>query len=172
MPRLLLVPVPALLLVTACGASRPAASPHGAGRWESPPGTPRDESGLAARYGGRDALEVENGEASYYGDSLAGHRTASGERYEPSAFTAAHRTLALGSVVRVTRSKTGDVVYVRITDRGPYGSSRRIIDLSRAAAASLHMIRAGIADVRLDVLAYGQRRKNGSTSSRGRVSAR
>ena len=118
-----------------------------------------DEQRLESAYAARRALAVQNGQASYYGNSLAGHKTASGERYDPRAFTAAHRTLALGTVARVRRSDTGAVVYVRITDRGPYASSHRIIDLSHAAAERLGMIRSGVAEVRLEVMEYGQSRK-------------
>lgn len=118
---------------------------------------PPDEQTLAATYSSRSALAVQQGQASYYGNSLAGHKTASGERYNPRAFTAAHRTLALGTVARVRRSDTGAVVYVRITDRGPYGSAHRIIDLSHAAAERLGMIRMGVAEVRLEVVEYGRK---------------
>jgi len=113
---------------------------------------------LAARYEGAPALKVLHGQATYYGDSLAGNKTASGEIYDPRAFTAAHRTLPFGSVVRVVRTdrKTHDFVYVRITDRGPFGGRRRIIDLSRAAAERLDMIRDGVVDVRVEVVSYPQ----------------
>jgi rare lipoprotein A len=118
---------------------------------------PPDEQTLTERYASRSALAVQQGQASYYGNSLAGHKTASGERYNPRAFTAAHRTLALGTVARVRRTDTGAVVYVRITDRGPYGSAHRIIDLSHAAAERLGMIRMGVAEVRLEVVEYGRK---------------
>jgi len=118
---------------------------------------PADEQKLARRYGSQRALAVQHGQASYYGNSLAGHKTANGERYDPRAFTAAHRTLALGTVARIRRADTGAVVYVRITDRGPYGSAHRIIDLSRAAAERLGMIRMGVAEVRLEVVEYGRK---------------
>ena len=136
------------------------ADPQGAPSAEAPseheagPG----EQNLAAKYDGHRALSVQLGQATYYGDSLAGHKTASGERYNPRAFTAAHRTLPLGTVGRVRRRDTGAVVYVRITDRGPYASPRRIIDLSRAAAERLGMIRIGVAEVRLEVVEYGAKK--------------
>ncbi|HEX4338653.1 MAG TPA: septal ring lytic transglycosylase RlpA family protein [Polyangiaceae bacterium] len=154
-------------LVVACATERPvrsaprtSAASHadiasGADVAAVPP-PPADEGALTARYSSRRALSVQQGQASYYGNSLAGHKTASGERYDPHAFTAAHRTLALGTVARVRRSDTGAVVYVRITDRGPFGSSHRIIDLSHAAAERLGMIRAGVAEIRLEVVEYGQ----------------
>lgn len=91
------------------------------------------------------------GQASYYADSLAGNKTASGEIYDPALLTAAHRTLPLGSLVRVIR-RDGRAVEVKINDRGPFGSKRRIIDLSRSAAEQLGLIRAGVADVTVEVL--------------------
>ena len=92
------------------------------------------------------------GRATYYSDALAGNRTANGERYDPRAMTAAHRTLKFGTQVRVTRRDTGSSVVVRINDRGPFGDRRRIIDLSRAAAQELGMMRAGVVDVSVEVL--------------------
>ena len=94
---------------------------------------------------------AEEGEASYYSDRLAGNPTASGEPYDPAAFTAAHRTLPLGSRVRVTDLNTGASVVVRVNDRGPF-VRRRVVDLSRAAARSLGMLRRGTARVRLELL--------------------
>jgi rare lipoprotein A len=97
------------------------------------------------------AEEAGSGEASYYGKELAGERTASGERFDPSGLTAAHPTLPMGSRVRVTNTHNGRSVVVRINDRGPF-SRRRIIDLSYAAAKRLGMIASGIAHVRLELL--------------------
>ncbi len=92
----------------------------------------------------------EWGRASYYSDRLAGHRTATGEPYDPRALTAAHRTLPFGTIVDVARPD-GRHVTVRINDRGPYAAGR-IIDLSRRAAAELGIVRAGVADVVLRVV--------------------
>ncbi len=97
------------------------------------------------------------GLATYYSDRLAGHPTASGEPYEPSALTAAHRSLPLGTVVNVQRTDTAGSVTVRVNDRGPYAGPSRIIDLSHAAAAVLGMLRAGVVPVRLTVLSVGHR---------------
>lgn len=91
------------------------------------------------------------GVASWYGDALKGHKTASGERFDPSGLTAAHRTLPIGTWVEVTRPGTGLSVRVRINDRGPL-SPRFIIDLSRGAAEKLGMVRMGVANVELRVL--------------------
>jgi rare lipoprotein A len=98
------------------------------------------------------AKHVGEGEASYYGNELAGNRTASGERFNPRALTAAHRTLPLGSKLRVTNQANGRSVIVRINDRGPFAKSR-LIDVSYAAAQQINMIRAGKARVRLELLA-------------------
>jgi rare lipoprotein A len=99
------------------------------------------------------AGEVLSGRASYYADSLAGNATASGEPYDPRALTAASRDLPFGTRVRVTRVDTGASVVVRINDRGPFRDRARILDLSRAAAERLDMIRAGVIDVRAEILA-------------------
>jgi rare lipoprotein A len=84
------------------------------------------------------------GGASWY--SLPGQRTASGERMNPNAMTAAHKTLPLGSVVKVENQKTGKVIRVTINDRGPYVRGR-IIDLSKAAGRQLGIIPAGTGKV-------------------------
>jgi rare lipoprotein A len=94
---------------------------------------------------------VGEGEASYYGHELAGNRTASGERFDPQALTAAHRTLPLGSKLRVTNKANGKSVIVRVNDRGPF-AKRRVIDMSLAAAHKLSMVRAGKATVRMELL--------------------
>ena len=91
------------------------------------------------------------GTASYYADSLAGRPTASGEPYDPRALTAAHRTLPFGTIVEVTR-EDGRKVVVRVNDRGPFGRKERILDLSRAAAEQLGIVRAGVAKVTIRVI--------------------
>ena len=88
------------------------------------------------------------GIASWY---ESGRSTASGERYDKHAYTAAHRTLPLQSYARVTRLSNGRSVIVRINDRGPY-VPRRIIDLSHAAADRLGMVDAGLAVVRVEAV--------------------
>jgi len=91
------------------------------------------------------------GTASYYGKAHHGKRTASGERFNQNALTAAHRTLPFGTRVRVTNLDNGRSVVVRINDRGPFGRGR-IIDVSKAAAEQLNMLRSGTAPVRLEGL--------------------
>lgn len=127
----------AALIGAGCGSSRTAAPPAAL--------RPADLSGKSQR-----------GLASYYANSLAGRRTASGERYQPAAMTAAHRRLPFGTWLRVLRldregRPTGPSVVVRVNDRGPF-SGRRILDLSWAAARALGMIREGVVPVQIDVI--------------------
>jgi rare lipoprotein A len=98
-----------------------------------------------------DFSEIDGGMASYYGDELAGNRTASGERFDPGQLTGAHRSLPFGSMVRVTNVSNGDSVVVRINDRGPF-SRGRVIDISHAAAREIGMHRSGTARVKLALL--------------------
>ena len=91
------------------------------------------------------------GTASYYGRKFNGRRTASGETFDMAAFTAAHRTLPFGSKVRVTNLANEKSVVVRINDRGPF-TRKRVIDLSRAAAEEIGLIRRGHGKVRLELV--------------------
>ena len=97
------------------------------------------------------ASATQEGRASYYGADFHGQKTASGDRFNMHGLTAAHRTLAMGTRVRVTNLDNGKTVVVRITDRGPY-AGKRVIDVSRAAARRLGMIEAGVVPVKLEVL--------------------
>ena len=92
---------------------------------------------------------VQVGLASWYGSFHAGQRTASGEAFDPDAMTAAHRTLPLGTLVRVTNIANGRTVTVRINDRGPRDRSR-IIDLSRSAAQALGFVADGVMKVKIE----------------------
>ena len=81
-------------------------------------------------------LEVFTGGATFYSDSFHGKKTANGERYNKNEFTAAHRSLPLGTIVRVTNLSNGNNLLVRINDRGPFIKGR-MLDLSKAAAKAL-----------------------------------
>jgi rare lipoprotein A len=94
---------------------------------------------------------TETGQASWYGKAHQGQVTASGERFDMHALTAAHRTLPFGTMVRVTHLKSGKSVNVRINDRGPFRSGR-IIDLSYEAARRLGIVARGTARVQLTVI--------------------
>ena len=96
-------------------------------------------------------LLVETGLASWYGAPYHNRRSSNGEIYDMHAMTAAHRTLPMGSTVRVTNVKTGHSAIVRITDRGPFIHGR-ILDLSEAAAKKVDIWSAGVATVRMEVL--------------------
>ncbi len=93
----------------------------------------------------------ERGIASWYGEGFHGQLTANGEVYDMEALTAAHRTLPLGTIVKVTNAENGKQVHVRINDRGPYADGR-IIDLSYASARELVMVAGGTAPVQLEVV--------------------
>ncbi len=97
------------------------------------------------------APDVELGRASYYHSRFHGSRTASGERYDETRLTAAHRTLPFGTRVRVTNLDNGRSVVVTIVDRGPF-TRGRVIDVSRRAARKLGFLRDGTARVTLEVL--------------------
>ena len=98
--------------------------------------------------------QIQKGSASYYGAKFNGRRTSSGERYDPRKMTAAHKSLPLGTRIRVTRTSHGEdgpSVEVRVNDR--CGCTHgRIVDLSLAAAKKLHMLQTGVVPVRLEVL--------------------
>lgn len=111
---------------------------------------------------------VQVGMATYYARSLDGDRTASGTRFDNDQLVAAHRRFPFGTIVHVTNLENGRAVTVRIVDRGPYGKNRRegtIIDLSRAAATRLRMLRDGQVRVRLRVLKWGPRDQASASSS-------
>ena len=93
------------------------------------------------------------GLASWYGPGLHGRRTASGTVHTGAALTAAHRSLPFGTRVRVTNLNNGRTVVVVVDDRGPFVRGR-VIDLSRAAARRLGMVRDGVVPVRLEVVRW------------------
>ena len=97
------------------------------------------------------ALKESEGEASYYNDSLNGHKTASGEPYDKNKLTAAHRTLPFGSKVKVTLVGSDKSVVVTINDRGPH-DPKHIIDLSGAAAKKIGLEAKGVAQVKLELV--------------------
>lgn len=99
----------------------------------------------------KEVTKVATGKASYYSSSLAGNATASGEIYDETQLTAAHKELPFGTEVEVKNLKNDKTVIVTINDRLPSVSSR-IIDLSKAAAEQIEMIRDGVAEVEIAVL--------------------
>lgn len=91
------------------------------------------------------------GKASYYGDKYDGRKTASGEVFDQDELTAAHRTLPFGTKCKVTNLKNGKSVEVKINDRGPF-IKNRVIDLSKAAAKKIDMIKEGVVEVEVTIL--------------------
>jgi rare lipoprotein A len=120
------------------------------------PGAPNPEQGeQGSGINGEEApstrpIYTEVGMASWYGPPYDKRRGANGEIYDENAVTAAHRTLPLGSLIRVTNLETGQSAMMRITDRGPFVPDR-VLDLSEGAAKEVGVWRAGTARVRIDV---------------------
>lgn len=113
---------------------------------------------------------TQEGVASYYADKFHGRTTASGERYDKTKHTAAHRTLPFGTVVRVSNEETGQSTVVRINDRGPFVPNR-IIDLSRAAAEDIDLIKRGTAKVKVEIVGKEELGKPQQPSVSGSLSA-
>lgn len=95
---------------------------------------------------------VQRGKASYYGAKFHGRKTASGERFDQNKLTCAHGSLPFGCRLRVTNLRNNKSVEVKVNDRGAFHKHNRIIDLSKAAAKKIGMIRSGTADVKIEVL--------------------
>ncbi len=150
-----------LVVAIGCGGSTASRSPatHPSGSMAADDGgfaRPRSEGARPPTGTTERVVEVREGRASYYSDRLAGRATASGEPYNPRALTAASRDLPFGTRVRVHRldaeGRSRASVVVRVNDRGPFRDHSRILDLSRAAAEALDMIRAGVVPIRAEVL--------------------
>ncbi len=164
-PLFVVLLFPVLLLVSGCGHKAKVASappPPPLPRRTSPPaGTPPSVSAspsTGAAASGEDAEYVathkpiysEEGYASWYGPPYNNRRGANGQIYDQNALTAAHRTLPMNSLIRVTNLQTGQSAIMRITDRGPFVTDR-IIDLSVASAKATGVWRPGTAQIRIDV---------------------
>lgn len=148
----------ALIAASAVAGARQAESPFWAEATKQSPrsgshasSATRSRRATATAGESRKARNPLVGSASYYANRFHGRKTASGHPYRKDAMTAAHRTLPLGTWVRVTNTRNNQSVVVQITDRGPYRRGR-IIDVSRAAATQLGMLHSGTAPVNLDVL--------------------
>lgn len=133
----------AALGLSACGSAVRFSS---GGTTSSGPSRPSDSGELPPQSGA-----TFRGLASYYAEQFHGRPTSSGEIYNMNDLTAAHRSLPFGTAVRVRNIRNNRTVTVRINDRGPQ-KQERIIDLSKAAAASLDMIRAGVVEVEITIL--------------------
>jgi rare lipoprotein A len=141
----------AAFLVGCAPEERPFVAPTPSLHDDSQPAA-SDQAFVAAARTPSDASPDEVGLATWYGSQFAAKKTANGERFDPKAMTAAHRHLPFGTWVDVRRPDTGRSVRVRINDRGPWGDSRKVIDLSRAAAQELDIVGPGSARVELRVV--------------------
>lgn len=112
-----------------------------------------------------------NGKIAYYGAKFKGRKTASGERFNPAAMTMAHKTLAFGTMVRVTNVKTKKSVVVRVNDRGP-STPDRIGDLTVAAAKKLGITKAGTGEVKLTIVGKGSKGNKGNKGNKGKKAAK
>ena len=149
-----------LLILTACGGDNGGGiftkGPEDVSHYPTVPwkgvkvGKPYKISGkwYSPRY---DPDYVETGIASWYGPGFHGRLTANGEKYDQNGYTAAHTTLPLPSIVRVTNLQNGKAMNLRVNDRGPFHGGR-IIDLSKAAAQKLGVIGGGVAKVKVQYL--------------------
>jgi rare lipoprotein A len=135
------------------GAAEPAGASHPEGATKNDRLPAEEAADLAEPKIPADAtpLSTETGLASWYGPPYHNRRGSNGEVYNMHAMTAAHRTLPLGSIVRVTNVKTGHAALVRITDRGPFIPGR-VVDLSLAAARKLDVVQPGVAQVKVEVM--------------------
>jgi rare lipoprotein A len=141
-----------VLLLAGCGGKKPTTARV------PPPPTQGGETSSgeveepgAEQYQNALPIYTETGLASWYGPPYHNRRGSNGEIYDQNGLTAAHRTLPLNSVARITNLKTGKSTTVRITDRGPFIEGR-MLDLSLAAAKKVDVWRAGTAEVKLEVL--------------------
>jgi rare lipoprotein A len=139
-------------------ADTPLARPASTLPPAAPPATIPGVTGTTAK-ASRPSFSGLKGLATWYGSVLDGHRTASGERFDMFAMTAAHKTLPFGTLVRVVNVRNGKSVDVRINDRGELPSNH-VIDLSYGAAQRLQILKSGTATVKLEVLSLGSSRKS------------
>lgn len=109
--------------------------------------------------------DTAEGTASWYGPGFHGKLTSNGETYNQNAYTAAHKTLPMNTMLKVTNLRNHKVVIVRVNDRGPFVAGR-IIDLSNAAAKALGIVAEGTAPVRLDVLSFGVNAKETTNANK------
>jgi rare lipoprotein A len=154
-------PAPGAPVVPAAAAV-PKQAPEPTSRPAPPAPEPVEPQEAPAATGEHGTFFAE-GTASYYGRELAGRPTASGERFNPEGMTAAHRTLPLGSRIRVTNPANGESVVVRVNDRGPYHGNR-ILDLSHGAARAIGIARRGTGRVLIEIIerATGRRSRRGA----------
>jgi len=139
------------IFAAGCAGRRPvaASAPPPTAATATPPATA--ERAIRSTNAPEGSAYIEEGNASWYGAPFHGRRASNGEVYDMNKMTAAHRTMAFGTIVKVTNLTNGKTAVVRITDRGPF-IENRIIDLSMAAAKAIESIGPGVVPVRLEVI--------------------
>ena len=139
------------IFVTGCAGRKPvaASAPPPMAPVATPP--PVADRAIRSTNAPEGSEYIEEGNASWYGAPFHGRRASNGEVYDMHKMTAAHRTMAFGTIVKVTNLTNGKTAVVRITDRGPF-IENRIIDLSMAAAKAIESIGPGVVPVRLEVI--------------------
>jgi rare lipoprotein A len=113
----------------------------------------RFSSGSTSKYedNNSEVVTVMYGKASYYGSEFEGNSTSNGDTFSNREYTAAHKSFPFGSLVKVTNLSNNKTVIVRVNDRGPFVAGR-IIDLTKKAAEELDMIKAGVVEVKIELL--------------------
>jgi rare lipoprotein A len=141
------------LFLHGCAREQPGQSPRLAPGVPVPGAASTLSAGCSDEEHRQPARQTLRGLATYYHDSLSGNLTASGERYDPEDFSAAHRTLPFGTRLRVRRTDVSSApVCVTVNDRGPFAGKKRVVDVSRRAAEHLDMLSAGVVPVVVEVL--------------------
>jgi rare lipoprotein A len=154
-PSTVAVAPPPVLSTTSPVSSAPSSAPPSAPSTTATPGLPAtvaDSAADADFVGSHSVIYSEEGQASWYGPPYDKRRGANGEIFDKNALTAAHRTLPMNSLIRVTNLSTGQAAILRITDRGPFVPDRSL-DLSLASAKAIGVWRPGVARVRIEVFA-------------------
>jgi len=143
-----------IALIAGAFASSPAIAqtPPASTKSDAPPPAPAQSVAPVEKAAAQASSGVEAGKLAWYGRKFAGRRTASGEVYNPDAMTMAHKTLPFGSRVKVTNVKNKKSATLRVNDRGPTQPDR-VGDVSLAAARQLGMVRSGVIDAELEVVA-------------------
>ena len=142
----------ALLMGAVAGSPAIAQTPPASAKPDTPPPASTPSVAPSVQGAGQAPSGVETGKLAWYGRKFAGRRTASGESYNPDAMTMAHKTLPFGTKVKVTNVGNGKSATLRVNDRGPTQADR-VGDVSLAAARQLGMVRPGVIDAELEVVA-------------------
>ena len=151
------LPLSYIVAALACAMLYGCAQPERAPESAPPTAAPTVPPPPAPAASGANAISTQQrGRISLYGNEFAGRKTASGERFDPTALTMAHRTLPFGTRVRVTNLENQRSVEVVVNDRGPFVSGR-IADLSEAAARRIDMVADGVVEALLDIVQPGKR---------------